>query len=53
MNAMLLEANLAPAIIREGQRRLIILIFMKAQTKGDHSQLKNFFVTPPWMDSQF
>ena len=42
MNAMLLEANLAPAIIREGQRRLYYTYLYKAQTKGYHSQLEKF-----------
>lgn len=42
MNTMLLKANLAPAIIREGQKRLYYTYLYKAQTKGDHSQLEDF-----------
>ena len=42
MNAMLLKANLAPAIIREGQKQLYYTYLYKAQTKDDHSQLEDF-----------
>lgn len=42
MNAMFLKANLAPAIIRQEQKRLYYAYLYKAQTKGDHSQLENF-----------
>ncbi len=42
MNAMLLKANLAPAVIREGQKRLYYAYLNKAQTKGDCSQLEDF-----------
>jgi len=43
MNAMLLGANFAPAIIRQEQKRLYYTYLYKAQTKDDHSQLENFF----------
>jgi len=42
MNAMLLCANLAPAIIRQEQKRLYYTYLYKAQTNGDHSQLEQF-----------
>ncbi|MBU1083430.1 Fic family protein [Patescibacteria group bacterium] len=42
MNAMLLKANLAPAIIRQEQKRLYYTYLYKAQTKNDHSQLEDF-----------
>lgn len=42
LTAMLLRANLAPAIIRQGQKRLYYTYLYKAQTKGDHSQLEDF-----------
>ncbi len=42
INAMLLQTNLAPAIIREGQKRLYYAYLYKAQTKNDYSQLENF-----------
>lgn len=42
MNAMFLKANFAPAIIREGQKRLYYTYLYKAQTKDDHSQLEDF-----------
>ena len=42
MNAMLLKANLAPAIIREGQKQLYYTYLYKAQTKEDRSQLESF-----------
>lgn len=43
MNAMLLKANLAPAIIRQEQKRLYYTYLYKAQTKDDKSQLEDFF----------
>lgn len=43
MNAMLLKANFAPAVIREGQKRLYYTYLYKAQTKNDFSQLEYFF----------
>ncbi len=43
MNAMLLGANFAPAIIRQEQKQLYYTYLYKAQTKDDHSQLENFF----------
>lgn len=42
-SAMLLKANLAPAIIRQEQKRLYYTYLYKAQTKDDQSQLENFF----------
>lgn len=42
MNAMLLEANFAPAIIFQQQKQLYYTYLYKAQTKDDHSQLENF-----------
>ncbi|MCG3203430.1 MAG: hypothetical protein KCHDKBKB_00088 [Elusimicrobia bacterium] len=42
MNAMLLKANLAPAIIKQQQKQLYYTYLYKAQTAGDHSQLENF-----------
>ena len=42
MNAMLLEANLTPAIIRQEQKRLYYAYLYKAQTKNDSSQLEDF-----------
>ena len=42
MNAMLLKANFAPAIIRETQKQLYYTYLYKAQTKNDQSQLENF-----------
>jgi len=39
---MLLQANYAPAIINQGQKRLYYNYLYKAQTKNDHSQLENF-----------
>lgn len=42
MNAMLLNANLAPAIIRQEQKQLYYTYLYKAQAKDDHSQLENF-----------
>jgi Fic family protein len=42
MNAMLLKANLAPAVIREGQKRLYYTYLNKAQTKDDASQLEDY-----------
>lgn len=42
MNAMLLSANLAPAIIRQEQKQLYYTYLYKAQTKEDQSQLEDF-----------
>lgn len=42
MNAMLLEANFTPAIIRQEQKQLYYTYLYKAQTKDDHSQLEDF-----------
>lgn len=42
MNAMLLSANFAPAIIRQEQKRLYYTYLYKAQTKEDYSQLEDF-----------
>lgn len=42
MCAMLLKANLAPAIIRQENKRLYSTYLYKAQTKNDTSQLEDF-----------
>ncbi len=42
MNAMLLSANFAPAIIQQEKKRLYYNYLYKAQTKEDFSQLENF-----------
>ena len=42
MNAMLLKANLAPAIIRQEQKQLYYTYLYKAQTADDHSQFESF-----------
>lgn len=42
MNAMLLQTNFAPAIIRQEQKQLYYTYLYKAQTKDDHSQLEDF-----------
>lgn len=42
MTAMLIKANLAPAIIKQRQKRLYYACLYKAQTKNDQSQLENF-----------
>jgi Fic family protein/DNA-binding XRE family transcriptional regulator len=42
MNAMLLKANIAPAIIRQEQKQLYYTYLYKAQTKDDMSQLEDF-----------
>lgn len=42
INAMLLKENLAPAIIRQEQKRLYYTYLYKAQTKDDLSQLEDF-----------
>ena len=42
MDAMLLQANFAPAIIRNEQKRLYYTYLYKAQTKEDYSQLEDF-----------
>jgi Fic family protein len=42
MNAMLLSANCAPAIIHQEQKRLYYTYLYKAQAKNDQSQLEDF-----------
>ncbi|MBI5135300.1 Fic family protein [Candidatus Uhrbacteria bacterium] len=42
MNAILLNANFAPAIIRQEQKQLYYTYLYKAQTKEDQSQLEDF-----------
>src|SRR3989339_1304215 len=42
MNAMLLSADFAPAIIRQEQKKLYYTYLYKAQTKEDCTQLENF-----------
>lgn len=42
MNAMLLKANFAPAIIRQEQKRLYYTYLYKAQTKENYDQLEDF-----------
>jgi len=42
MNAMLLQAQHAPAILRQDRKRLYYTFLYKAQTAGDHSQLEDF-----------
>lgn len=42
MSAMLLKANLPPAIIRQEQKQLYYTYLYKAQTKNDQSQLESF-----------
>ncbi|MCX6740950.1 MAG: Fic family protein [Candidatus Parcubacteria bacterium] len=42
MNAILLQSNLAPAIIRQEQKCLYYTYLYKAQTTNDQSQLENF-----------
>jgi len=42
MNAILLSANFAPAIIRQEQKQLYYTYLYQAQTKEDHSQLEDF-----------
>ena len=42
MNAMLLNVDFAPAIIRQEQKQLYYTYLYKAQTKEDHSQLEDF-----------
>ena len=42
MNAMLLEQNCAPAIIRQETKRLYYTYLHKAQTEGDESQLTSY-----------
>jgi len=41
MTAMLLKGNIAPAIIRQEQKRLYYTYLYKAQTKEDNSQLED------------
>lgn len=42
MNAMFLKENIAPAIIRQEQKRLYYKFLYKAQSEGDHSQLEDY-----------
>lgn len=42
MQAILLKANFAPAIIRQERKQLYYTYLYKAQTKGDYSQLEDF-----------
>ncbi|MDP2750697.1 MAG: Fic family protein [Nanoarchaeota archaeon] len=42
MTAMLLKANLAPAVIHQQQKQLYYTYLFKAQTKNDQSQLEDF-----------
>ena len=42
INAMLLEKNIAPAVISQNQKQLYYTFLHKAQTKDDYSQLENF-----------
>jgi len=42
MNAMLLRANFAPAIIRQEHKRLYYTYLYKAQTKDEYNQLEDF-----------
>ena len=42
MTGMLLQNNIAPAIIRQQQKQLYYTYLYKAQTKDDQSQLENF-----------
>lgn len=42
MCAMLLKANMTPAIIKQENKRLYYTYLYKAQTKEDHSLLENF-----------
>lgn len=44
VNAMFLKANLAPIIIKQQQKQLYYTYLYKSQTKGDESQLENFFL---------
>ncbi|MEY4747768.1 MAG: hypothetical protein RLZZ416_817 [Candidatus Parcubacteria bacterium] len=48
MNAMLLKANFAPAIIRQEQKQPYYAYLYKAQTVDDHSQLENFLCDAVW-----
>lgn len=42
VNAMLLKANIAPAVIRQERKRLYNTYLYKTQTKEDYSQLEDF-----------
>lgn len=42
LNAMLLQVNFAPAIIKQQQKQLYYTYLYKAQTAKDHSQLEDF-----------
>ena len=42
MNAMLLEKNMAPAIIRQEEKQLYYAYLYKAQIREDYSQLEDF-----------
>lgn len=43
ITAMLLKANLAPAVIRQEFKRLYYIFLLKSQTTDDQSQLEDFF----------
>jgi Fic family protein/DNA-binding XRE family transcriptional regulator len=45
LNAMLLRANFAPAIIRQDQKQLYYTYLYKAQVQDDQSQLEDFLCT--------
>jgi len=42
MNAMLLNSNFTPAVIRQENKRLYYTYLYKAQTTENQSQLENF-----------
>ena len=42
MNAMLLKANMPPAIIQQERKQLYYSYLYKAQTKDDRSQLEDY-----------
>lgn len=42
MNAMLLKENIAPAVIRQEEKRFYYTYLFKAQTKEDYSQFEDF-----------
>lgn len=44
LTALFLEQNLAPAIIRQEEKRLYYTYLYKAQTGGDSSQLEDFII---------
>lgn len=43
ITALMLKAGFAPAVIRQEQKQLYYTYLYKAQSRGDHSQLENFF----------